>query len=364
MYKKWNNDLRSFDYLLGMDPCNSHYYNWWKVNLEDRDVFPEFEKLVNYSTNMELWGDIIEAATGIFHIAERVPELQKFLDCEFLPEDVASWMILHSISDSIRNFVGWRPGSKSKRKKTGSYVPGQNLKWNATFDPLYITPPWEFQTNREPSPQAQPVTRRPDMSLGIEPLNTLLCVASLGSCFINCTCKSCILVRRILCRANPTLRSVMARTGEEQVEFTEEHYDNLRHLVEQSYHPAALEHAPQADAPGPEASGSGGVGHGPRHQQPGSPRELQRPKLACGVTLQTFISNLRGVFGERTRDTTTKYEARYVGMGPERALEQLLSIPTNPQMLIQGDSSNFFDCHQPSNAGVDLKYMEEECLAR
>ena len=77
---------------------------------------------------MELWGDIVEAATGIFHIAERVPELQKFLDCEFLPEDVASWMILHSISDSIRNFVGWRPGSKSKRKKTGSYVPGQNRK--------------------------------------------------------------------------------------------------------------------------------------------------------------------------------------------------------------------------------------------
>ena len=309
---------------------------------------------------MELWGDIIEAATGIFHIAERVPELQKFLDCEFLPEDVASWMILHSLSDSIRNFVGWRPGSKSKRKKTGSYVPGQNLKWNVTFDPLYITPPWELQTNREPSQQAQPVTRRPDMSLGIEPLNTLLCVASLGSCFINCTWKSCILVRRILCRANPTLRSVMARTGEEQVEFTEEHYDNLRHLVEQSYHPAAPEHAPQAEAPGPEVSGSGGVGHGPHHQQPRSPRELQRPKLACGVTLQTFISNLRGVFGERTRDTTTKYEVRYAGMGPERALEQLLSIPTNPQMLIQGDSSNFFDCHQPSNAGVDLQYMEEE----
>ena len=242
-------------------------------------------------------------------------------------------MILHSISDSIRNFVGWRPGGKSKRKKTGSYVPGQNLKWNATFDPLYITPPWEFQTNREPSPQAQQVTRRPDMSLGIEPLNTLLCVASLGSSFINCTCKSCILVRRILCRANPTLRSVMARTGEEQVEFTEEHYDNLRHLVEQSYHPAAPEHAPQADAPGPEASGSGGVGHGPHHQQPGSPRELQRPKLACGVTLQTFISNLRGVFGERTRDTTTKYEARYVGMGPERAWNSCCPYRRTPRCL-------------------------------
>ena len=66
------------------------------------------------------------------------------------------------------------------------------------------------------------------------------------------------------------------------------------------------------------------------------------------------------MFGERTRDTTTKYEGRYAGMGPERALEQLLSIPTNPQMLIQGDSNNFFDCHLPASAGVDLNYMEEE----
>ena len=110
-------------------------------HLEERNVLQEFEKLINWSTNMELWGDVVEAATGIFLIAERVPELQKFLDCEFLPEGVASWMILHSMSDSIRNFVGWRSGSKAKRKKSGSYVPGQNLKWNATFNPLYLTPP-------------------------------------------------------------------------------------------------------------------------------------------------------------------------------------------------------------------------------
>ena len=68
-------------------------------------------------------------------------------------------------------------------------------------------------------------------------------------------------------RANPTLLSVIARTGEEQAEYTIEDYDNIRHLVEQSYYPAVPEQAPQADAPGPESSGSGGVGHGPHHQQ-------------------------------------------------------------------------------------------------
>ena len=105
------------------------------------------------------------------------------------------------------------------------------------------------------------------------------------------------------------LRSVMARTGEEQAEYTIEDYDNIRHLVDQSYSPATHEQVPQENAPGPESSGSGGVGHGPHHQQPTSPRTVVTPKLANGVTLQTFISNLRGVFGERTRDTTTKYEA-------------------------------------------------------
>ena len=143
-----------------------------------------------------------------------------------------------------------------------------------------------------------------------------------------CTCTICRLVRRIMSRANPTLRSVMARTGEEQAEYTSEDYDNIRHLVDQSYSPATHEQVPQENAPGPESSGSGGVGHGPHHQQPTSPRTVVTPNLSNGVTLQTFISNLRGVFGERTRDTTTKYEARYAGMGPEKALEQLLSIPT------------------------------------
>ncbi len=137
--------MRSFDNLLATDPSNAHYFSWWKVNLEERNALPEFEKMIDWSTNMELGGDIVEACTGIFFVAERVPELQKFSDGDFLPEGVSSWMILHSLSDSIKNFVGWRSGSKAKRKKSGSYVPGQNLKWNATFNPLYIAQHGSFR---------------------------------------------------------------------------------------------------------------------------------------------------------------------------------------------------------------------------
>ena len=64
-------------------------------------------------------GDVVEACTGIYFVAERVPELHKFLDCDLLPEGVSSWMILHSLSDSIKNFVGWRSGSKAKKKEVG-----------------------------------------------------------------------------------------------------------------------------------------------------------------------------------------------------------------------------------------------------
>jgi hypothetical protein len=295
----WNNDHLSFDYLLGMDPSNSHYYSWWRINLEDHGDLEEFLKIVNYGLNMERWGDIIEACLGILIIAERVPELQRFL-LTFMPEEVASWMVLNSLSDSIRNFVGWRQGSKSKRKKSSS-SPEPNLRWTVTFDTRYITPPWEFQKGQEQN--AQPVTKRPDISLGIEPLNTIMCASSQGASFIHCNCTLCILIRRALCRANPVLRSVMARTGEQQLEFTEQAYDILRQLVEQSYQPAIQEELPHG-----ESAGSGEVGPGPLPHRTDGSGVGPGPLPGHGVTLQTFFTNLRGTCGERKRDTTTKFE--------------------------------------------------------
>ena len=34
--RRWNEDMRSFDYCLSLDPCNRHYYSWWRTNLENR----------------------------------------------------------------------------------------------------------------------------------------------------------------------------------------------------------------------------------------------------------------------------------------------------------------------------------------
>ncbi len=40
VYRRWSTNMRTFDYLLAMDPSNAHYYSWWKVNLEERNALP------------------------------------------------------------------------------------------------------------------------------------------------------------------------------------------------------------------------------------------------------------------------------------------------------------------------------------
>ena len=95
----------------------------------------------------------------------------------------------------------------------------------------------------------------------------------------------------------------MARTGEEQERYTQEDYDNLQNLIEQTYSPAmGPDQTPRENEQGAAPSGSGGVGQDQPHQQPTSTKTVTIPKLAGGVALQTFSSNLRGVFGEKTRD--------------------------------------------------------------
>ena len=142
-------------------------------------------------------------------------------------------------------------------------------------------------------------------------------------------------------------------------------FDDLRQLVEQSYQPAVPEDLPQTEATSPSspraqaAAGSGEVGPGPFPQQTSDSGVGPGPLPVHGVTLQTFFSNLRGLCGERKRDTTTKYEARYLGLGPERAVEFLFSMKVVPQRLLREQQSHTFDKHQPIHAGEDLGYLTE-----
>ncbi len=180
--RRWNANKRSYDYCLGLDPNNAHYFRWWKTKLEDRDHLTEFLQLVNNGENHERWADIAEEALGILVIAERVPELEKFPET-FLPEETTSWKLLNSLSDSIRNFSGCQKGSKARRKKATFPPDVRNLRWTVSFNVLYSTPEWEFQGNWEK--ETVPLTKGPDPTVGLEQLNTILCVASHGSQFIH-----------------------------------------------------------------------------------------------------------------------------------------------------------------------------------
>jgi hypothetical protein len=302
--KKWNANKRSFDYRLGLDPTNSHCYSWWRTNLEDRNDIAKSLRLIYYNVNEGRWGDVVEAALGVLIIAERVPELEAYLALMF-PSETRSWIILNSLSDSIRKFTGYLPGSKTKRKKE-SWPVINNFNWTVTFDEFYRTPDWEHQGQW--ARDAEVLTRRPDPSLGLEQLDKLLCVSNHGSPFIHCNCKLCIIMRKILSRTNPEIRSVMARTNGPDVPFVEEEWSQLReqvgktYRVDQSAAPSA-EAAPKARPSTPKAPPAAATAERAAAAAPsGHPLEYD-PVESIGVRCSTFFSHLRGRCGEQKGDT-------------------------------------------------------------
>jgi hypothetical protein len=108
----------------------------------------------------------------------------------------------------------------------------------------------------------------------------------------------------------------MARTGEQQAEFSPARWGELRQIFEHSNHMEKPVNVPTPSAPTeslqkPQPSvDSSAVGFGPLHSE--------------GVSLQTF-STLRGQYGERQRDTKTRYETLYQRDTLPVALENLLT---------------------------------------
>ena len=300
--RRWNTDSRTFEYCVSLDPCNRHYYSWWRTNLESRDELNEFLILVKYGQNMEMWGDIVEAALGILIIANRVPELEAYLTKQFLPEGVQEWQILHSLSDSIRNFQGWKEGAISKRKKKTNPSQVQNTRWTVTFNPRYSTPIWEFQRLSEE--RTEPLTRRPDGDTGTELLSTILCVAGHGAQLIKCCCQSCAIIRKLVAMSNPHMRSVMCRREQQPVSFSPEQYADFQVLVEQAMQRVdvreSAEHDPHEASSSKEPPGTEGVD--PR-SQPQSSEHLDEitPKKSFS---SVFVDNKENDKGTRRPNTT------------------------------------------------------------
>ena len=296
-----------------MDPGNGHYFSWLKTNLEMKKDYAEFVTLSNGGQNVETWADVVEAALGIFIIAERVPELNAYLLKEFLPDGVDGWQILHSLSDSIRNFRGWREGSRSKRKKKPDPPRVKNTKWTVTFDPRFSTPVWEFL---RPPDDVKKLTRKPRGEAESD-YDNLLCVAGHGVQLWRCRCQPCLVVRRLIAQSNPQLRSVMCRREEPEVVFSAEQQADFLCLVETAMQ---RNDAPDQDEQAPQAASSSMDTTGPTSVDPGS-RSLDpeiRDDFECkeveGVSLREMFYVLRGPQGERLRDSTNLFSTMYKGL--------------------------------------------------
>ena len=158
--------------------------------------------------------------------------MNAYLIKQFLPEGVHGWQILHSLSDSIRNFQGWKEGGTSKRKKKTDPPRIKNTKWTVTFDPRYSTPLWEFQ--RTPDDSTELLMRRPEGDSGTDLFSNLQCVAGHGVLLWKCSCQSCEIIRRLVAMSNPHVRSVMSRREEQRSVLTSEQYADFQCLVDQA----------------------------------------------------------------------------------------------------------------------------------
>jgi hypothetical protein len=144
----------------------------------------------------------------------------------------------------------------------------------------------------------------------------------------------------------------MARTGEQQAEFSPARWDELRQIFEHSYNMEKPMNVPTSSAPTeslqkPQPSvDCSGVGIGPLHSE--------------GVSLQTFFSTLRGKYGERQRDTKTRCEPLYQKDTLPVALEKLLTATVDPHKIRIEGKGTTFDHLLPQHAGEEQSYLSEE----
>ena len=174
---------------------------------------------------------------GILIIAERVPELDDFLR-EFLTEDITSIQILHSLRNSIRNFVGKHRGSKSKRKRPTAPPKEGSQLWRATFDERYQTLLWEHSvvTPADSTPN-QEQTSSTLRSAGEEQVKNIQCVATLVATLLACQCNACPVVKSLLASSKPAWRAVMPKMGTRSTLDSAEKCEAVRQIWEQEEMP-------------------------------------------------------------------------------------------------------------------------------
>jgi len=172
-----------------------------------------------------------------------------------------------------------------------------------------------------------------------------------------------MIIRRLVAMSNPHARSVMCRREEQRAALTAEQHADFMYLVDQAMQrvdaPDTAEQSPQASSSSKDIPVPENVDPRSRSPDSGNGEDIRHQEVD-GVSLRELFFSLRGQQGERQRDTTTPYDAMYIGLDHAQALERMVALPVDPKELLRIGQNKSFDMHLPRSLAEEGEYDAKE----
>ena len=196
------------------------------------------------------------------------------------------------------------------------------------------------------------------VSTGEEQIETLQCTGAFGASLIDCSCSGCMVVKLLLARTNPQIRSVMPRRGTRNIAWYEAQWKQIRELVEEE----TLRRNASTQEEEEEESSSSESDEDVQPEPAPVPVTIEEmtPCPAQGVRLTNLYYSLRGITGERSRDGRSSFDDKYKKSNPTDIIEDITSVAIDPNKILEGMITSAFDCHLPSHGGTDDEHTRRE----
>jgi hypothetical protein len=195
------------------------------------------------------------------------------------------------------------------------------------------------------------------VSTGEEQIQTLQCTGAFGAALIHCSCSGCMVVKLLLARTNPQIRSVMPRRGTRNIAWDEEQWKQIRELVEEEI---LRRNASTQEEEEESSSSESDEDAQPEPAPVLVTIEEMTPCPAQAVRLTNVFYSVRGITGERSRDGRSSFDDKYKKSNPTDIIEDITSVAIDPNKILEEMMTSAFDCHLPSHGGVDEEYARRE----
>ena len=166
-----------------------------------------------------------------------------------------------------------------------------------------------------------------------------------------------MVVKLLLARTNPQIRSVMPRRGTRKIAWDEEQWKQIREIVEEeTLRRNASTQEEEEESSSPESDEDVQPEPAP---VPVTVEEMT-PVPAKGVRLTNVFYSVRGITGERSRDGRSSFDDKYRKSNPADIIEDITAVPIDPNKILEEMMTSSFDCHLPSHGGMDDEYAKRE----